>query len=168
LKHDNEEAPLSPEMTNETEPDDLMLNLNKISYREGTMGRLPSTYSFSELDQVPSFGSLDDDESGKEKTPTTTPTPTPVTTLRTSTERKKHNATGAPEYERKVVLAQSVVRKAQAKKRYKQIRKSPSPFDFILFIDSFVCFIYFVFMFIYIFLTVVMQVNVHQLPVRFS
>ena len=85
------------------------------------MGRLPSTYSFGELDKVTSFGPLDDDDVSKEKSQTATP----VTTLRASTERRNRSETAAQTYERKVVLAQSVVRRAQAKKRYKQMR-SPS------------------------------------------
>jgi hypothetical protein len=117
LKHENDGTPLSPEMNNEPEEDDLMNKLNKISYRDGTMGRLPTTYSFSELDKVPSFGSVSDDDK--------TPTSTPVSTLRTSTDRRnRQNETAAQAHERKVVIVQSLVRRAQAKKRYKQMRTS--------------------------------------------
>lgn len=126
----------------EGEVDDLMSNLNKITYHEGAT-RLPTTYSFSDLESVSSYGTLSDIEAEELKAKEEEGSDTPRNgTLRISGEKKEavvvEKETEKEEeekkeidpqvYTKKVILAQSVVRKHQARRKYKQI----SMFSFLL------------------------------------
>lgn len=116
---------ISPRAEPEDNVDELISNLNKITYHEG-MTRLPSTLSFTDLDRVSSYGTLSDIEAEEKKAQEEEGKEDKMGSIRIPNEKKeKEKATmnAAQLHNMKVIMAQSVVRRHQARRKYKQISK---------------------------------------------